>query len=323
MKKIEASILMLIMLLGISSFCYADVVYMSSAIDVAFEVIGEYTELVGNFYIIIPLIILYGILIKVILKRNKEKSKKSKIVKCVGVFVSIILISIAIGYIKKTIIINTDINIKYGYEDKSKNVIIEPQYDYAEDFYEDVAKIGFEKVFDVSIAHYHGVSNKFLYGYIRDNGEILLPPLYVELSAFDKEYAYGLKLVEVRKDKEYNELLSKYAENDDMKIFEKEYFERYKHIGLLEYLGRYQKIDRSGNVENITKEEYDKATKKISDRETQENSEILLKKDIDIKYSLRDILLDSIIPCITAIIAILIISRMIKKEEKNDRVNIM
>ena len=45
----------------------------------------------------------------------------------------------------KTIITNTDKTIKYGYMDTKMCTIVEPKYDYAEDFYDDVAKVGFEE----------------------------------------------------------------------------------------------------------------------------------------------------------------------------------
>ena len=145
MKKVIFSILLLLILIGSNTICYADVVYTPTVRETAVEILGGYAELVGQYYIIIPLIILYGILVKCIISRNKEKPKKVKIKKCLILLIPIIILSISIGIINKNVINNTDKTIKYGYMDTKMYTIVEPEYDYAEDFYDGVAKVGFEK----------------------------------------------------------------------------------------------------------------------------------------------------------------------------------
>ena len=147
MKKVKISILFLIILIGINNYCYADVVYIPTVTESAIEIIAEYAELVGHFYIIIPLIILYGILVKTAISRNKEKTKKVKLKKCFILLIPMILLSISIVYINKSIISNTETTIKYGYTDLKSSILIEPKFEYAEDFYSGMAKIGVEEYF--------------------------------------------------------------------------------------------------------------------------------------------------------------------------------
>ena len=151
MKKTIFTVLLLLILIGTSNICYADVVYEPSVSEVAIEMVGGYAELVGQYYIIIPLIILYGILVKCVIARYKEKSKKVKIKKCLILLIPIIILSISIVCINKVITYNVETNIKYGYVDSNNNFVIEPKFEYAKGFYDGLAKIGIESGFGPSM----------------------------------------------------------------------------------------------------------------------------------------------------------------------------
>lgn len=144
-----------------------------------------------------------------------------------------------------------------------------------------------------------------LYGYINRGGNIILEPLYYELSDFNDEgYAFGIKIIK-RQNRYENELIKDYEKYDYT----------YNFIGK----GVYHKIDKYGNLEEITKEEYYQ-NYDIEPNKKDEN--IMLKKNVERIVDIKHIFLESIFPLIIALLSIIIIKKTIKKEEKNDSTNI-
>lgn len=282
MKKVIVSILLIILLIGISNFCYADVVYVPTVTESAVEIIGEYAELVGHFYIIIPLIILYGILVKIVISRNKEKLKKTKIKKCLILLIPIILLSIAIGYINKAIINNTETTIKYGYMDNKNHVLIEPKFEYAEDFYNGLAKIGVKENLNPRFFGHGGGHYINLFGYINNKGDIIIEPKYFRLSYFNDEgYAYGEQL-----DKETP----------------------------------YYKIDRNGKEEEINLKEYYK-NYNIEQSKKDENINLKKQVDrkVDIEFILLESIFPLMLALLAILIIIKIIEKEEKSDSANNK----
>lgn len=246
MKKIKVSILVLTILICISNFCYADVVYAPTITENAVEIIVGYAELVGYFYIIIPLIVIYGILVKIIISKNRGKSKKIKIKKSLIILILIILLSAIIGYINKVIINNVETTIKYGYIDNKGTVLIEPKFEYAEEFYNGFAKIGIIKF---GYAHHGGpIPYKELLGFINSKGKIIVQPIYDELSNFNNfGYAYGTKL-------DTNETFYKIDKNgNEEEITPSEYYKNYniKQGPKDENVNLKKQVDRKIDIESI------------------------------------------------------------------------
>lgn len=337
MKKVICNILLLLILIGTSNICYADVVYTTPITEAAIEIIAEHAKLVENFYIIIPLIILYGILVKVVISRNKEKDKKVKLKKSFILLIPIILLSLAIGLVNESI----EKIKQYGYVDNKGQTLIEPKFEYAEEFSNGLAKVGVgRKSYYSQFGHglYSELEEKYEYGYINTSGDYVIEPVYSQLSDFnDNGYAYGIAMTEIKT--LYNELTGSNVNltyNDPKSYFDKlermddevktkyeEYIvselSTYSSLKGMGKVGIYYKINKNGSKEKVTETEYYN-NRDIKKDEIDEN--IKLNENVKVNVNKENIYKKSLIPIIITIISIIIIKKVIKKEEKNDNTNI-
>ena len=160
----------------------------------------------------------------------------------------------------------------------------------------------------------HGSYNIKLWGYIDNKGNVIIEPKYYELSYFnDKGYAYGIQLVEKNG---YND------QNNEGYIDLNDFINNHTEMfaGLYNKRVVYYRIDKNGQEEEISKMEYYKNCTIGPDKK---DDNIIIKENLDkkININIEDILLESIIPLIITLVAIIIIKKIIKKEEKNDIAN--
>lgn len=217
MKKIKWVSYLLMILIGISSSCYALSIAPPSILE-------RIINFIAGFGTIILLLILYGILIKNMISKNKEKQRKTKKVKVrnsVFLLITIIVLAVNIWKINQEISFHTI--VRYGYTDAENNILIEPKFEYAEEFYNGYAKIGVEG--------FSGMSYLSKYGFINRAGEVIVEPIYHALSYFNEVgHAYG-KIYDYGECKYYKiyqngnvELitLEEYSENENIEPVEED-----------------------------------------------------------------------------------------------------
>ena len=155
----------------------------------------------------------------------------------------------------------------------------------------------------------HGTVNKvILWGYINDKGNIICEPKYYELSHFNDEgYAYGILLVESEGyDGSYRIETDQHDERalKEWEILSESYGRK---------KGIYYKIDKNGKEELISANEY---YENINIKKNRQDEDIKLKKNVDRKIYIEYILEESIFPLILAMLSLIIIKKIIKKDEK-------
>lgn len=170
MKKIKWVSYLLMILIAISSSCYALTIVPvePSSKESIWRIIAIIVGIV-----IIPLLI-YGILLKIMISRNKKETKKLKIRNSIFllVFLMFFLVNILFVYTQ----IRHYVVVRYGYVDVDNQKLIEPKFEYAEEFYNGYAKIGYD----------------FKYGFINKVGDTISQTVYSELSYFNESgNAYG------------------------------------------------------------------------------------------------------------------------------------
>ena len=140
-----------------------------------------------------------------------------------------------------------------------------------------------------------GSRNYYMYGFINTKGEQIIETKYYELSNFNEEgYAYGIKEEEYVGERDYKEYDYTYT--------------------IFNQLGKFYKIDKTGNEEAINRNEY---YKNYNIKPKNKDKILNIKKDVHIKMNIEYILTESIIPFIFVILSILSMKKIIKKDEKN------
>ena len=343
-------IIFFIVLLSISTNCYADVVYTPSMGEIREEILNFYFTSTFKPYIILPLIIVYGILVIIIANRNKE-SKKDLIKKCLLLLLPMILILASIGLLFENIPEDLT-DEKYGYVNSSGKTIIPYKYEEASEFSNGFAKIKlngkygfidengksridcsydnidtyFDEYLKVTSYEYfifygHHAGNTIipynnLYGIIDNTRKTIIPTSYFILSEFKEDgYSYGLKAGE---ETEYYGYGAASIENKE--------FNKY-NINSNRKIKGFYKIDKLGNETEITEDEFlekiggIKQAIKLKEstdmnKKGKNESDLIVKSKKVIKENVIQ-LNDFVKPILIDLFAFIIIFRLIKGK-KND-----
>ena len=169
-------VIFMILIICINNYCYADIIFTPDIADVGVIALtpfiyGIINPSVLRAYILIPLVILYIICFIMIIKRN-AKSKGKAFLKCILLFIPMLMILSSIGLVNDNLIANLDEYKKYGFIDKNKNKVIDYKYENTSGFSNGLAAVKLDGK----------------WGYIDKNESIIINFKYDYAGLFDGKY---------------------------------------------------------------------------------------------------------------------------------------